>query len=468
YALAGIFHSTELCAGVRNKMGGSGLDYYDATRLLIVGEERPAEPTELEKIDRAKGQLAEAQAEVESLRGKPEGMAKGEGGQTKIALARQKVAKFQKQLLELTDPAAHGRAALGVREAVNVGDTEVRIRGEAEKLGPVVPRGFLSSVRVPDTPKVNPKQSGRLELASWLSSPRNPLTPRVMVNRVWHHLFGRGLVSTVDNFGVTGDVPSHPELLDYLSQGFVHDGWSVKKLVRTIVLSRAYQLSSCGDSGEAGAIDPGNRLIWRHSPRRLDAEEIRDAMLAAAGHLVRSRPAASPAKDLKVMEMRNDGPEATRIEKEALASRHRSVYLPLLRCLVPQTLEVFDFAGQGMVTGSRDTTTVAPQALYLLNDPFVRREAQGLADRLLQAEDPDRIHRIQSAYRLTLDREATANEVHRAAAYLSQYEEAVRGSVGGRGETGTPGKAPAPDPTTQAWASFCQALLGSAEFRYVR
>jgi len=468
YALAGIFHSSELCAGVRNKMGGGGLDYYDITRLLRVGEDRPLDPVETEKIERATKAVAEAQAEVKALQGKPEGMAKGEGGQTKTALARQKLAKLEKQLLELTDPAAHGHAALGVREAKNVGDTEIRIRGEAEKLGPIVPRGFLSAIQVPEAPKVNPRQSGRLELAEWLTSPRNPLTPRVMVNRVWHHLFGRGLVSSVDNFGVTGDVPSHPELLDYLSLRFIREGWSVKRLVREIVLSRAYQLSSGGLAGEAGTLDPDNRLLWRHSSRRLDAEEIRDAMLASAGHLDRVRPVASPAKDLKVMEMRNDGPEATRLEKEALASRHRSIYLPLLRCLVPPALEVFDFAGQGMVTGCRDTTTVAPQALYLLNDPFVRREALGLADRLLHEEDPDLVHRIQSAYRLTLDREATANEVHRATLYLSEYEEAVRHATDGRKEGGSNGKAAADAPKTQAWASFCQALLGSAEFRYVR
>src|SRR5262249_11004924 len=144
----------------------------------------------------------------------------------------------------LNDPAAHGQAAFGVRDSKAVGDTEIRIRGEAEKLGPLAPRGFLSSVAVPNAPKINPKQSGRLELAQWLTSDQNPLTPRVMANRVWKHLFGRGLVSSVDNFGVTGDAPSHPELLDHLARQFMRDGWSVKKLVRTVVLSRTYQLSS--------------------------------------------------------------------------------------------------------------------------------------------------------------------------------------------------------------------------------
>src|SRR5207249_10050375 len=174
-------------------------------------------------------------------------------------------------------------------------DTEVRIRGEAEKLGPVVPRGFLTAVEAPGTAKVNPKQSGRLELADWLTSPKNPLTSRVAVNRIWQHLFGQGIVTTVDNFGVAGDRPSHPELLDHLANRFIRDGWSVKRLVRAVVLTRAYQLS-CDDPATHRAIHPANRLVWRHTPRRLSAEEVRDAMLASAGTLDRQRPAGSPAR----------------------------------------------------------------------------------------------------------------------------------------------------------------------------
>ena len=439
-----------MCAGVRNKMGGSGLDYYDITRLLSVGKELPADPQQIEKIGLARKAVTEAQAEVDALRGKPEALVTDKDGQTKLALALKKVSKLQQQVLALSDPALHGRAAFGVREAKTVGDTEIRIRGEAEKLGPVAPRGFLSVIDVPDAPKINARQSGRLELAEWLTRLRNPLTPRVMVNRVWHHLFGRGLVSSVDNFGVTGDLPSHPELLDFLAAQFMRDGWSVKRLVRSIVLSRTYGLSCGGPSGEARKVDPANRLLWRHSPRRLDAEEIRDAMLAASGRLVRVRPPAA-ARDLKVIEMKNDGPEAARLEKEGRASRHRSLYLPLLRCLVPQALEVFDFAGQGMVTGRRDTTTVAPQALFLLNDPFVREQASAMAGRL--AVQPETSERIRSAYRRILCREATPKEVERAAAYLPEFKDAAGESK---------------EAETLAWASLCQALLGSAEFRYVR
>jgi hypothetical protein len=448
YALAGIFHSTDLCAGVRNKMGGGGMDYYDTGMLLELGQSRPLDPKVADRIAEAKKAVEVARAEFEAMRGKAAGT--GGGAQPKVAAARQKMNRLQNELLSMTDPAAQGRAALGVREGKTIGDTQVRIRGEAEKLGPSVARGFLSVVNVPNAARINPSQSGRLELAHWLTHEKNPMTARVMVNRVWHHCFGRGIVSSVDNFGITGDVPTHPELLDYLAADFMQQGWSVKKLVRSLVLSRAYQQSSMANGDRT--VDPANRLVWRHSPRRLAAEEIRDGMLSAAGTLDRHRPEASPAKELKVMEMRNNGPEAGRIDKEAQASLHRGVYLPLIRGLTPRGLEVFDFASQGTVTGSRDTTTVATQALYMLNDPFVRQQSRALAERLLR-DSSDDAHRMDAAYRLTLGRSATAKEVARVREYLAEYP-----------ATGQePGNA-----KTAAWASFCQALVGSAEFRYVR
>ena len=518
YALAGIFRSSDLCAGLRNKMGGGGLDYYEPQLLIPLGDPPPAADS-VAKVEQAKKELATATAEFEALRNNPEGDVKTADGRPRRMVARLKAEKLRDDLWLLTDPASNGPVAFGVRDAKTVGDTEIRIRGEAEKLGPVVPRGFLTLLQIPEQPPVNRKQSGRLELADWLTSEHNPLTPRVIVNRVCQHLFGQGIVSSVDNFGVTGDVPSHPELLDYLAVRFVRDGWSIKKLVRSFVLSRAYRLGSESPAANVAA-DPANRLVWRHSPRRLDAEEIRDAMLATTGKLVRARPAASPAKDFKVIELRNNGPEAQRLADQAQASLHRSVYLPLLRGLAPRSLEVFDFAEQGMVTGSRDATTVASQALYLLNDPFVRQQSLALAERLFQRTDLDDAGRIQWAYRLVLGRTPTTNEITRASSFLSDYERGYRqvlaaaqatksvataevaasGEAAGSAATGEAGetkkaaaKKPEPvamvvnpddpvaaaespeeqpnqpaDPRTVAWASFCQALIGSAEFRYLK
>ena len=538
YALAGIFRSSDLCAGLRNKMGGGGLDYYDSQLLIQLGDQQPVAASAA-KIEQAKKDLAAAVAEFQALRESPEGDVKTADGRPKRMVARLKSEKLRDELSALTDPAANGPVAFGVRDSKTIADTEIRIRGEAEKLGPVVPRGFLSLVQVPDQPQVNRKQSGRLELAHWLTSESNPLTSRVIVNRVWQHLFGQGIVTSVDNFGVTGDVPSHPELLDYLAARFVRDGWSIKKLVRSLVLSRAYRLDSEVQPANITA-DPANRLVWRHSPRRLDAEEIRDAMLVVTGKLVRARPAASPAKDFKVIELRNNGPEARRLAEQARASVHRSVYLPLLRGLAPRSLEVFDFVEQGTATGSRDTTTVAPQALYLLNDPFVRQQSLALAERLFQRTDLDDAGRIHWAYRIALGRTPTTNEIARASSFLSDYEGGYRqvlaaaqaakpaatvevaasGEAAGTAavgeatkdnqtgekttETAAPqgqGQAkkaavpkktaavavavnpddPVPadesveeqpnqptDPRIVAWASFCQALIGSAEFRYLK
>jgi len=510
YALAGIFRSTDLCDGLRNKMGGGGLDYYDTDRLISLrAEPRPPAAVQ-EKIEAARKAVEQATSEFLALRDNNAGDEKAEDGRPKRAHAREKLTRLQGELVALSDPAVSGPIAAGVRDAKVVADTEIRIRGEAEKLGPIVPRGFLSIVQFSGQPVVNSEQSGRMELARWLTSEKNPLTTRVIVNRVWQHLFGTGIVRTVDNFGVTGDVPSHPELLDHLARRFVREGWSLKKLVRAIVLTRAYQLSA--DSAPANfAVDPGNRLLWRHNPRRLDAEEIRDAMLAVSGSLNLKRPEASPARDYKVIELRNNGPEAKQLAEHTAASPHRSVYLPLLRGLTPVSLATFDFAEQGMVTGQRDATTVAPQALYLLNDPFVRRQAQLLAERLIQRAELDDTSRLQWAYRLAVGRIATSAEIERGLRYLAEYRSAARevfaqaqaekakavaAAAVPNQETATEGQNAAQpkkqeqaanpdepdrtaetpkqttseftDPTPAAWASFCHALLSSAEFRYVR
>ncbi len=457
YALAGIFHSSDHCSGLRNQMGGAGLAYYEPALLLKIGSSEKAEldAKTKERIAQLTKEVADAKAAFDSIKGTAKAKEPFGDGRNNQMVARQKWIQLQTELLALNDPAKDG-AALGVRDAKSVGDTEIRIRGEAEKLGPVVPRGFLSVLNIPDAAKVNPSQSGRLELAQWLTSEKNPLAQRVIVNRVWQHLFGKGIVSSVDNFGTTGDAPAQPELLDHLVARFVKDGWSIKKLVRAIVLTRSYQLDYDAPK-ENVAADPANRLVWRHSPRRLDAEEIRDAMLLASGKLDLARPKASPANDLPVIELNNNGPRPKKILDDANKSTYRSVYLPLLRGVTPRSLEVFDFAEQGMVTGSRDTTTVAPQALYLLNDPFVLQQSEALAKKLLDRTGLDDSARINLAFRWTLGRPATQKEIANAAFYLGDYEARIREEA----ETKI-------DARAAAWTSFGQALLASAEFRYVR
>ncbi len=498
YSLAGIFTSTDNCAGVRNQMGGAGLAYYVPAMLVKVGKEEEApDAAARAKVETLREAAEEAQAAFEKVRGTPEGLALGPNGRPKQQAFRQRWNKAQAELNAVTDPAARGQAVHGARDAKVVADTAVRVRGEAEKLGPVVPRGFLSVLNVPGAAPVNPQQSGRLELAGWLTSPNNPLTPRVAVNRVWQHLFGQGIVSTVDNFGVSGDTPSHPELLDHLAGRFVNDGWSTKRLVRALVLTRAYQLGSEATAAHK-AVDPANKLVWRHAPRRLAAEEVRDATLLAAGTLDPARPAGSPAKSLPMIELRDNGPEAKGIYEAADASTRRSVYLPLLRGVVPRSLEAFDPVEQTLVTGQRDSTTVPGQALYLLNSGFVRTQALALADKLLADPTAGDTARIETAYRLTLGRSPTAAEAERAAAFVGEYEAAYRDQPVAAEEKPTAAatkpegpKGPAapivdPDQADQsneavvekvvkakdarqaAWLAFTQALFGSAEFRYLK
>lgn len=495
YALAGIFTSTDNAAGLRNKMGGGGLDYYDPSMLIALSG-APAAPPEVER-KALEEKVASAKKTWDEIRGTPEGLAKGADGLPKQRKFRLEYERLRAELLAQTDPAAGGHAVHGVRDAKFVGDTQVRIRGEAERLGPTVPRGFLTAFAVLGAPAVNPSQSGRLELAQWLTHTQNPLTPRVIVNRVWQHLFGRGIVSTVDNFGSTGDHPTNPALLDHLASRFIRDNWSIKRLVRAIVLSRAYQLGSEATPAHL-AVDPANHFVWRHAPRRLESEEIRDAMLAAAGRLDPNRPAGSVAQEFKMIELRDNGPQARSIHERADSSRHRSIYLPLLRGVTPRSLEAFDPVEQTLVTGRRETTTVPGQALYLLNSVFVRRQALTLAERLLAEPDATDAERVRRAYRLALGREASSGDIARSLAFVSDSEASYPESeqveppqaklaIADQAKPATVSQPPAnPDEADQtgvpiveeairaksardfAWLTFAQALFASAEFRYVR
>jgi hypothetical protein len=285
------------------------------------------------------------------------------------------------------------------------------------------------------TPAIPSHESGRRELAAWVASGSNPLTARVFVNRAWHWLFGAGLVRTADNFGTTGEPPTHPELLDDLAVRFAEGGWSVKALVRRLVLSRAYRLSTADDPA-ALAVDPENRLLWRANRRRLDAECLRDALLSVSGRL------------------RNEmgGPTfPTGLASDYGYDREeprRSVYLPVFRNALPELFEVFDFADPSLVVGRRNVSTVAPQALYLLNHPFVLDQARASARRLLSESEPGRDPgaRVRRAYRRTLGRAPSAAEERLALDFV-----------------GRDGSA---DPEA-AWAQVFQALFASLDFRYV-
>lgn len=498
YALAGIFRSSDVYDGLRNKMGGGGLDYYDSNALIPLSNDGPVSEADPVRVEELKQAVEEARKEFVALRDSAAGDEKAPNGRPKRQVARNKMNRLQQELNLLNDPAVRGPVAYGVRDAKQVADTEIRIRGVAEKLGPVVPRGTLSLLKFSDQPVVDPQQSGRLQLAQWLTHPQNALTQRVIVNRVWSYLFNSGLVQSVDNFGTTGDKPSHPELLDFLARRFVQDGQSIKKLVRTLVLTRAYRLSSLS-TPEHLQRDPANRLVWQHTSRRLTGEELRDATLLVARSLDPAPGSGSAIDKISVIELRNNGPEARKIVDQGKANMHRSVYLPLVRGMIPTSLEVFDFADQGLVVGSRDTTTVPQQALYQLNNALIRKQALVLAQQLLARGELEEAARVQEVYRLTLGRLPTDTELGRVRAYLADYETsyiqvanelatAQGKEVANSADAETKPVAPivdpdqadqsdapvleeavvAPDARTAAWASLCQALFGSAEFRYLK
>jgi hypothetical protein len=332
-------------------------------------------------------------------------------------------------------------------------DCRLLVRGEVAQPADSVPRGMLSVLTNGDPPAIAPGHSGRLELAQWLTSPANPLTARVAVNRIWEHLFGQGLVRTADNFGATGEKPSNPELLDALAVQFIREGWSVKKMVRSLVLSHTYQLSSLHDS-RAQEVDPDNRLLWRASPRRLDAEAIRDALLTASGELQLRPPQGS------VVATAGDGYVGKGLPPERFSqvtANYRSVYLPVVRDFVPEALEIFDFAEPSLVVASRDVTNVPSQALYLLNNDFVRDQATAMARRVL-AQPLSHPQRISLAYEYALGRPPTDAELTRAEQYLLNEGRALVPVEAGRVQ----------DAALLSWSTFCQALFACAEFRYLK
>lgn len=348
---------------------------------------------------------------------------------------------------------AKGPQAMGVQEGRPT-DSRVLVRGEIDQPAESVARGFVQVMNNGAAPTIPSTASGRLELAEWMTSTANPLTARVAVNRIWMQLFGDGLVRTPDNFGATGEKPSHPELLDALSLQFMHDGWSVKKLVRSLILSRTYQLSSTVERMAMEA-DPDNRLLWRATPRRLDAEALRDSILAVSGNLD-----LAPAQGSAVSAV-GDGYIGKGIRPESFTNYQttkRSLYLPVVRDFVPEVLDVFDFAEPSLVVAERDVTNVPSQALYLMNNAFVRTQAAAMAKRIAAAPIADS-QRIAYAYQLALGRVPTEAERMRADRYLRPEIDGI---------------VPASNATTtsaadeQAWTTFCQALFACAEFRYLR
>lgn len=356
-----------------------------------------------------------------------------------------------KETLALLAQAAEMEKTLPRKEvpmacAVKEGETmnqKVFLRGDYHNLGDPVERTVPAILRLnAPAPEVKTK-SGRLELANWIVDPRNPLPPRVMANRIWQGHFGDGIVRTPDNYGRLGERPSNPELLDYLAKTFMQGGWSIKKMHRLIMLSNTYQMSAAFDE-EDKAKDPENRLLSHFPRQRLSIEEIRDAYLAMGGDLDLTMGGTLDSG------VGTDGEtSANRISMNPEKTNRRSIYLPLRRSNLPVLYTLFDFGDATTPEGHRNPTTVATQALFVMNSPMVIREAKNVADSVLKQEKRDK-RRVEEIYLRVLDRRPDANEIDMGLTYLSGLRQKWNQID-----------------EEKAWTSLTHALMASNEFIFV-
>lgn len=470
YALAGIFRSTETFYGGSTKRPGNLKDQMKA--YLPLSPEFTERSSDIQKVD---AEVAQLKKKLNPVRKRTQAIEKrlpkdwkkllasmesGEDGKSVEESVPESVMRqlklYQKTMAEMKGLNGRIRKAEGkladlpqpdfafaVRDASQPRDYPIQIRGERTKSGDIVPRGFLSCIELPEVISVSPQSSGRLELAEWLTHRDHTLTSRVIVNRVWQHLFGVGLVETANNFGLSGASPTHPELLDWLAIRFrdVHHG-SLKALIREIVLSATYQQAVNGDPN-GWKVDPANQFYWRANRRRLEAEAIRDAILMAGGNLDLNRPGGSVVQEV------GEGEVGRNIDTKPLVrmSPHRSVYLPVVRGLLPEFLKVFDFPEPSNPASARSVTNVPTQSLFLMNSPFVRKQSKLTAQQVCEQHSGDR-GRVIGMWQRCLSRKPNETEISTALSFVSGWK------------IEQPGQ-------TDAWAALAQSLIASAEFRFV-
>ena len=416
-------------------------DRQEELKKLASNADSPPDETDertAEAAEKQKAEAAELNRQLQDL-----------GKQSKKLQARLTYTTFMKPTLP---------QAYAAEDEPYPDDAHIALRGNAHNPGDTVPRGVLQAVKYGPSREFAPRGSGRKELADWIAHEDNPLTARVYVNRLWHHLFGAGIVPTVDNFGTRGEAPSHPELLDYLAGRLVANGWSTKKTIRELLLSHAYQMSSEHDDA-ANSADPDNRLLWRANRRRLEAEVIRDTILQSSGRLDHTR--GGPTLPITEENLFLTAPfflEDSAKLGDDLRFR-RSVYMPILRGSQVEGLDIlnlFDFADPDQIVGA-SSTTVPTQALFLMNAPFVKDEARELAERLLKDEQLDDDGRVAELHLIALSRPATKADIEQSREFLSKLETSLRYL-----------DPPSENPRRDAWTRFCHSIFASAEFLYRR
>lgn len=487
YALAGIFQSTEtLYGGVRsqrNRQPGNLI-------ILPIDDPNPSDKSmskqEIAELKKRRDELEQEAQEARRAARQPQ--TAGTDPQRKFinqALLSQQASQLTSRINSVDENGKPLTTCMGVQDLEKPRNARVLVRGEIDQPAQEVARGFVTVLNASEA-EIAPASSGRLELARWMTNPEHPLTARVMVNRIWQHLMGSGIVREPENLGASGPGPSHAEMLDYLAVRFVESGWSVKSIIREIATSRVYRLSSTFDQ-ERFEKDPDNLYFARANTRRLDAESIRDAMLAASGQLDTKRPKGSMISRFGSTLIGPNGPamvpmatmtpstEGRRQSMVAgmMAARnrqsgsslfdssvyYRSVYLPVARNSLPRSLEVFDFAEPSMVIGQRESSNTPAQALYMMNNTFVIEQSDALARRILkEASRP--ADRINLAFQLVYNRQPTSDENRASMEFFRKADTTPPADRGKAPRSGNEQK-------FVAFSEFCQALFASAEFRYL-
>jgi dienelactone hydrolase/cytochrome c553 len=428
YALAGIFRSTDTRFGTaRMAMNGNANPAVQLPRgAKLPDAVSPLTPAQRQRIQQT---IADLGSQMNALAAQ----GRTSSGTYVITMLKKQTETARLALFEMDGTPK--RLAICAHESEEPRDSELFVRGEVDRPGGVVPRGLPSLAR--SSTSIT-QGSGRRELADWIASPENTLTARVIVNRVWLHLFGQGLVATPDNFGLSGQAPSNLELLDHLAAQFIQQGWSIKTLIRELMISRVYSLSTDRDA-RSFEVDPDNTLLWRMTPRRLDAECVRDAMLFTAGTLNLTPPVGSPIGaygdgHVTGAQVQIGGPPDQ-------LSKHRSVYLPVIRNAPLESLALFDMASGTVVTGQRPQTTVPAQSLYLLNRPYVMKLSDVAGQRLIADRPRDERQRLQLAYERFFNRSPTKAESQAGLDFVKRHASAELG-----------------------WAALCRAMWASHDF----
>ncbi len=499
YSLAGIFLNTETFFGPpASEFGALGtLANRNRSTAILLPIDAPSPydtPISKAEVESLTEQLRDLRRQMVEAR-----MAMAQNNQNSIA----QVIRLQTQAEALSSRLGsfdkNGKPlsfCMGVQDLSSCKDTRILVRGELDQPAQMVARG-MPSVLAEKPITIPSDHSGRLEFARWLTDPQHPLTARVAVNRIWKQLLGQGLVRTPEDFGSSGTPPTHPELLDYLATEFINQNWSTKQLIRQITHSRVYRITS-EMNDESLNRDPDNESLWRYQPKRLEAEQMRDSMLLVSGRLDLTPPQASEVAKLGYTQVRDGnliGPaqlmsmvgggmatgamgdmtmarqdmarEMSRLDPERfrqlvqdrrrgndqvdmVQSTFRSIYLPIVRDQLPRSLEVFDYPDSSIISGQRETSSTANQALFMLNNDFVHTQSDAFAKKI-EASTLDRTQQVQLAYQHAYGRQPARTELAQALRFLSQYESS----------TNYAGK------SSLALSALCQALFASAEFRFI-